>query len=71
MSGLYRYFVTIVVSCTTIALFGTLVFYPRTQSDPSVGVQTAIDRTYISTVHHGSQMHAFTAMIALSKCYLL
>jgi len=47
MTGLYQYFVTTVL-LMGIAMLSTLVFYPRTQFDPSVGLHDAIDdRTYM------------------------
>jgi len=49
MSGLYQYFVTTVL-LMGIAMFSTVLFYPRTQLDLSVDLQNDIDRTYILTL---------------------
>ena len=49
MSGLYQYFLTTVLF-VAIATFSALVFYPRSLSDASIAVQSAINRTYISTL---------------------
>jgi len=47
MSGLYQYFLTTVL-LVAVALFTTLMFYPRAPPDPSVAVQNVIDGTHMS-----------------------
>jgi len=49
MSWLYQYFLTTFL-LVAIATFSVLEFYPRTQPYPSIGVNSAIDRTYALTL---------------------